>query len=40
MKKAIEILGRKEFLSGLARSTFHWDSQRGDVSFDSSKLFE
>lgn len=44
--KAIEILGRKEYLSGISRSAFHWSAARktlyGDnvVHFDSSKLFE
>ena len=39
-KKAIEILGKHDFLSGIARSAFHWTSMRGEVSFDSSKIFE
>ena len=42
--EALDILGRKEFLSGIARSAFHWGSCRetskGDVIyFDSSALF-
>ena len=41
---ALEILGRREFLSGISRSAFHWSSSRegegGEiVSFDSSRLF-
>lgn len=43
-KRAREILGDKDFLSGLSRSTFHWTSAREadgiTVSFDSSKLFK
>ncbi|AMN31045.1 hypothetical protein BFS06_14595 [Clostridium perfringens] len=44
-KKAIEILGKEEYLSGISRSAFHFTSARsnkeGDtVFFDSSKLFE
>ena len=44
-EKAIEILGRKEYLSGISRSAFHWsagrDNEKGEtVSFDSSKLFK
>lgn len=44
-KKAIELLGRAAWLSGLARSAFHFTAVRtlGDgrryVSFDSSVLF-
>ena len=43
--KAIEILGREDFLSGLSRASFHWTSVRendkGDsVYFDCSKMFE
>ncbi len=44
--KASEILGRAVFLSGLARSTFHWSAvrlvpeQEGKmVYFDSSEFF-
>lgn len=42
--EALDILGRKEFLSGIARSAFHWSSCRrtskGDaIYFDSSALF-
>ena len=45
IKRAIEILGRKEFLSGLSRSAFHWTALRENddnvcISFDSSKLFQ
>jgi hypothetical protein len=44
-EKAIEVLGREEFLSGISRSAFHWSSARNNdkgetVFFDSSKLFE
>lgn len=43
--KALEILGREEYLSGISRSAFHWSSARNNnngetVFFDSSKLFE
>ena len=43
--EALDILGRKEFLSGIARSAFHWSSCRrtskGDaIYFDSSALFK
>ena len=43
-KKAIELLGRKNYLSGLARSAFHWTCVRerfnGEiVYFDSARLF-
>lgn len=41
--KAIEILGKTEFLSGISRSAFHWSALRCknnvEVYFDSSKLF-
>ena len=45
-KKAIEILGRKTFLSGLSRCAFHWSAVRYSqddkiaVLFDSYKFFE
>lgn len=45
-KKAIEILGRNAFLSGLGRTAFHWGAvQYNDegtifVSFDGSKYFK
>lgn len=44
-KYAIETLGRKEFLSGIGRSAFHWSAVRQtedgrSVYFDSSKLFK
>lgn len=44
-KKALEELGREEYLSGISRSAFHWSSARNSknektVFFDSSKLFE
>jgi len=43
--KALEALGRKEYLSGIARSAFHWSASRAGnngktVLFDSSKLFQ
>ena len=44
-KKAIELIGRDDFLSGLGRSAFHWDALRTiegtnlSVSFDMSKYF-
>lgn len=45
IKKAIQVLGREEFLSGIARSAFHWNCVRTNkngetVFFDSSKLFK
>lgn len=42
---AIKLVGREGWLSGLARSAFHWtacrtlDDNRRAVSFDSKKLF-
>lgn len=44
-KKAIELLGRTKYLSGISRSAFHFTAARetGDgqiVLFDSSKLFK
>lgn len=44
-KAVVERLGRETFLSGIARSAFHWTSVRNDadghaIRFDSSKLFE
>lgn len=44
--KAIELLGREKYLSGISRSAFHWSSSRqiGNttdvVVFDSSALFK
>ena len=43
-KKAIDLLGRHAFLSGLARSAFHWSAcqvaEDGSfVLFDSSRWF-
>ena len=42
--EALETLGRKEYLSGISRSAFHWSACRGEegnyVYFDSSKLFK
>lgn len=46
LEKALELLGRQTFLSGISRSAFHYSAVRhiGDsdvtVDFDSSKLFE
>lgn len=42
--KAVELLGRRVYLSGLVRSAFHYTSERVGptgvhVSFDSSALF-
>ena len=42
--KALEILGRETWLSGLARSAFHWSAARNaadgkTVFFDSTRLF-
>jgi hypothetical protein len=45
IRKVIELLGREEFLSGMDRSAFHWDSYRVTadgkygIGFDSSALF-
>lgn len=44
-KKAIELLGRTMYLSGISRSAFHWSACREiadgqTVYFDSSKLFK
>lgn len=43
-KKALDILGREQFLFGLYRSSFHWSAVRcaadgSEVYFDSSRLF-
>ena len=43
--KVIEILGRELYLSGIARSAFHWSAYRTNengqgIYFNSSKLFE
>ena len=43
--EVIGILGRKEYLSGISRSAFHWSACRQNdkgqtIFFDSSKLFE
>ena len=40
VKKAIEILGRETWISGLCRSAFHCSSCRDGVEFDSSKIFK
>ena len=44
-KKAIELLGRKVYLCGIARSAFHWTACREtpdgkEVYFDSSRFFK
>lgn len=44
-KQAVEILGRKAYLSGISRSAFHRSAVRetengGMVFFDSSRLFK
>lgn len=44
--RAIEILGREIYLSGITRSAFHWSAVRYSLDgnttiyFDSSKLFQ
>lgn len=44
--RAIELLGKKRFLSGLSRSAFHWSAIRKtedgktSIGFDSSRLFK
>ena len=45
LNKALEVLGRREYLSGIGRSAFHFtacrENEKGEiVHFDSSKLFE
>jgi len=45
VQKAIDVIGREAFLSGIARSAFHWTSAREDkagecVFFDSHSLFK
>lgn len=45
-EEAIRILGRRVWLSGLARSAFHWTAMRSspdeqyEVYFDSSRFFK
>ena len=44
LTEALEVLGREEYLSGIARSAFHWsacrENEKGQtVYFNSSKLF-
>lgn len=45
-QEAIRLIGRREFLSGISRSAFHWSASRctedgnNIVMFDSSKLFQ
>lgn len=44
-KKAIELLGKEQFLSGIGRSAFHWSAARETkdgrvILFDSSNLFK
>jgi len=43
-RQAVKLLGRKQFLSGISRSAFHWNCSRetddgGTVELDSSRLF-
>lgn len=43
-RQAVKLLGRKNFLSRLSRSAFHWNCSRetddgGTVELDSSRLF-
>lgn len=43
--EALDVLGRETYLSGIARSAFHWTSFRENykgqgVYFNSSKLFK
>lgn len=45
LTEALNILGREAYLSGIARSAFHWTAYRENekgqgVLFDSSKLFK
>lgn len=42
--EVIRLLGRKAYLSGIARSAFHWSAMRETddgrtIGFDSSRLF-
>ena len=37
MQEAIDILGKKEFLSGIARSAFHWSAIR--LAPDGSEVY-
>lgn len=39
-KEALGKLGRKEYLSGISRSAFHFTAMRNGILFDSSKLFK
>lgn len=39
-EKSIELLGRKNFLSSLARSAFHCSAVCQNVYFDSKKFFK
>lgn len=43
-KKALEVLGKEEYLSGISRSAFHQSAVRNNndkiIYFDSSKLFK
>jgi len=43
--KVIELIGREAFLSGLARSAFHWSAVQGSaeigyIYYNSHRLFE
>lgn len=45
-EKALELLGRETYLSGISRSAFHWSALREtktygiSIYFDSSRLFK
>ena len=47
-ERALDLLGRRKYLSGIARSAFHYtaartigdDEESGVVFFDSSRLFK
>lgn len=44
-RKARELLGNEQFLSGISRSAFHWTAAReyepsSSIAFDSSKMFK
>lgn len=43
-EKAVEMLGRKTWLSGISRAAFHWNCGRENngyyVSFDCSAMFK
>lgn len=44
-EEALKVLGRERYLSGIARSAFHWsavrDGEKGqEIYFNSSRLFK